>query len=510
MLTIQQIIDSLASRQTADRWGIGTAAQYLKEIQGCFAGGLCPQKAFDLATPDMWAKELDAAAARLTYCEAGMSIDEKSLGDGAEIGSGFVLEYDCVLISRRKDRDGDILEPNGASLDVKMPLLWQHLQLQPIGSYRKTISVDNDYVRCRFGIADTALGRDAATLVKAGALRKSHGFRPLDFEPIEIVKGADGRDMVRGWHVKKAAVLEGSLVSIPANTDAVITAFAAKSLKTDVVNRWAQKFYDARPIIVPGHNPAATPAATESPKTEKSAVAAIAPAATKSDKKPGYTCPKCKIGFDLAEVPDGVDLSKIQCPACSTTISGEEPKSIDPAMLNLKSLADQTKGNLIPSNAGSGSEWEIEGSFEWIRSLLSRQCRGFLAAKAENPNDVYPYVVATLPDSVIVSLSYGEKAKCYRVDWAMDDGKPKLKGDAKEVVVKPAVLEKMLAGSIARPAISTEKTLASAAAEFHSLALNGGDAGLAALKSAARLASMWEQQQIDDAIAAAFSPVVAG
>jgi HK97 family phage prohead protease len=235
---------------------IAPASFYLKSLATCFSGsGLCPTKVWDGATPEQWAKALQDAETRLTYCDAAMAdVDAivKSISEGTSIGKDFILTYDCVLTSRRKDRDGDLLECKGFTIDDRMPGLWMHSQMQPIGAYVKTLHEDDDIKKGRFGILDTALGRDAAVLVKGGALRKSIGFRPSEFEPLEVTKGADGKQVVRGWHLKKGMIFEGSLVSVPANADAVITAYSQKALKTELFDRWAKQWFDARPATAPG------------------------------------------------------------------------------------------------------------------------------------------------------------------------------------------------------------------------------------------------------------------
>jgi hypothetical protein len=179
---------------------------------------------------------------------------QKADDEGGGLADGACMEFDCVLTSKRQDRDGDVLEPAGADLDPRMPLLWQHIPIQPIGKLTKVLDRDDDAVRVRFAVADNALGRDAALLVSFGALRISHGFVPVEFEPLEDV-GADdavgeGQEGQEGWHVTKYRVLEGSVVSIPSNPDAVITAYSRKGLHHPLVKGWAKRFFDARPRMV--------------------------------------------------------------------------------------------------------------------------------------------------------------------------------------------------------------------------------------------------------------------
>jgi len=265
-MLIEDILKSLATRTLDTPYGISTARRSIASMEPCLSGGLCPTQIFKIASADLWAKELIDADSRLTYCNADMANPEhieKSIRDGADITPHCVLEYDCILSSRSRDRDRDIIDQKGGlDIDTKMPLLWQHIQVQPIGKHVAVLSQDDQYTKCRFAIADTELGRDAATLARFGALRKSHGFRPSEFVPVEIVKGSDGKDVVRGWHIKRAACMEGSLVSIPANPDTAIIATYAKEfdgvatsfskglLKNQMVKSWAQTVYDSRPTMV--------------------------------------------------------------------------------------------------------------------------------------------------------------------------------------------------------------------------------------------------------------------
>ncbi len=137
---------------------------------------------------------------------------------------GIVLTFDAVVTSKRRDRDGDVLEPAGARIDPCCPLLWQHDPTRPIGRLLDVTRQDEQAVEARFAIADTPLGREAAKLVRFGSLRISHGFQPTKFEPLD--EGGEADPFDQGWHVLEYDVLEVSLVSIPSNVDAVISGYA--------------------------------------------------------------------------------------------------------------------------------------------------------------------------------------------------------------------------------------------------------------------------------------------
>ncbi len=143
--------------------------------------------------------------------------------ESANVPKNAILVFDCIMTTKARDRDGDVLDPEGAKIDEKMPLLWQHLPFEPIGVLVKVISQDKHGIKARFAILDTKLGRDAAKMVEAGAVRISHGFVPQKIEPLydEEYEG-DGQPPITGFQIDEYDVLECSLVSIPANPEAEI------------------------------------------------------------------------------------------------------------------------------------------------------------------------------------------------------------------------------------------------------------------------------------------------
>lgn len=253
------ILTSLTGRNR--RWGIRRASEYVKGFAGCLGDGFCPTSLMNVPA-DQWQRCLKEAESALTYSNPRMLVKELSESD---IPDGGVMTFDCILTSTHRDRDGDILEAAGVVIDQKMPLLWQHMPIQPIGKFVRELTRNKRLVSIRCAIADIPLGRDTAALVKFGALRISHGFEPEEFEPLEDDKGEQ-----IGWHIKKLTCMEVSTVSIPSNVTAEILTSVAKSksfaqeldgirtaygrnlLETDLVKRWAKHFHDNRPTTVRG------------------------------------------------------------------------------------------------------------------------------------------------------------------------------------------------------------------------------------------------------------------
>jgi hypothetical protein len=248
----RMILQQVHTRKGGGRWGIGTADTYLREISQCLGGGAC-SRAFSMNSPAGWETALKAASQRLTYCDPGMVI-EKSGGAATKspaVPANALMVFDCVITSSKQDRDGDILDPEGAELDPYMPLLWQHIQTEPVGRLIRGLGVSNDRVRGRFAVIDTKLGEDVVKLIEFGALRISHGFRPIKYEPIFAEKHvARNEESFEGYRVHKCEILEGSVVSVPSNTDAAIEGFHKSKFHHPAVKSWAKFLSDGRPLVV--------------------------------------------------------------------------------------------------------------------------------------------------------------------------------------------------------------------------------------------------------------------
>jgi len=240
------LIEEIKSR--GDRSGIVTADRYFREVEGCFNGGFCP---IDVVgnTEDEWQKNIKLAESRLTVAN-NSSIDMKSI---QSIGDEF--QFDAIVTTSMRDSDRDVLFTGGAIYEEASPLLWQHITMNPIGATVKVLEQTDDMLRCRFVVADTELGRDAIKLVKIGALRISQGFDPIEWEPME-----DGE----GYYFKKFKIFEVSLVSVPANSQAVITAISGKSFDSNLVNKWKSNIMPEYAFISDGAGEE-----SENPKPQK-------------------------------------------------------------------------------------------------------------------------------------------------------------------------------------------------------------------------------------------------
>lgn len=261
--TVEQMLDAIKQRSVSFGYGIGVASGYYKAVAPCIADQQCFNRMLSGVTPIQWEEGIKRAESLLTYC-LDDSLDTKSLASSTETMKSILSEiktprsvelpkhaalvFKSFLTTDKRDRDSDILDPMGAEIDVKMPLLWMHLQPMPIGKYLGTIEQNSQFVKCASVICDVSdVSRDAIKMVEANILRISHGFRPKQFEPLP---SQPGDQLPGGFHVKKYNVIEKSVVSVPSNDgatiDAIATVVSRKQLRSELVKSFAQKHYGLR------------------------------------------------------------------------------------------------------------------------------------------------------------------------------------------------------------------------------------------------------------------------
>jgi len=125
------------------------------------------------------------------------------------------------------DRMGDVVEPLGIQFKNPMPLLWQHRHDMPVGKVRffppteDGIEFEAEILRFENPPGLRARTDEAWESVKSGLVAGvSIGFRPIEYEPMRS----------GGYRFTKSEVYELSLVTIPAQPDAVIARDASEML----------------------------------------------------------------------------------------------------------------------------------------------------------------------------------------------------------------------------------------------------------------------------------------
>lgn len=257
-----RLLAKIVSRKGGGRFGGGitTADRYVRMGLDFCGDTLAPADKIDSL--------LRRAAGTLVYCdpESGAEQTKRAaeiddlLPDGIKPPKNTLMLIQHVLTTPREDRDGDILMTDGAELDPKAPLLWQHNHMQPIGvtvaKLKQTKSV-LQLVSALLDLNDTTA--DAAKLIEADALRFSHGFRVLDWEERTNEDGSPKW----GFLIKAFEIMEASLVSVPSNVDAEIQLYASGKLTSGLFKTHAKHLYDLRPVIVPGATLPPEPGATD-------------------------------------------------------------------------------------------------------------------------------------------------------------------------------------------------------------------------------------------------------
>lgn len=418
VVTNDTIQNSLTTRIAATRWGIGTAAQYLKGLDAAKFG----------VSAEDWKKELESASKRFTFCHE--DFETKGFKDGEAATEGALLTFDGVCTTKAKDRDGDVVESGGLVIDTKMPLLFSHLQQSPVGKHLSLIEQNEHSWSSHWGIAGTELGKDCAILVKFGALRLSIGFQPTEFEPLAIEKDSAGGQYVKGWHIKRAQVFETSLVAIPANAQANIfatyekefsglcTAFSRDLLKHDAVKHWAKSFYDKRPVQVQGAS------LKDEQVTKDTMGGELVDGMAKCDK-----CGEMKV--DTAG----------ECQACGHQ-HGKKSLTKDITPTETKGLSQYPRG-----------------SYEQVQNDLDRSARKYLKSKGKIEDDYgWTDLYATFTDKAVVCTYKGDgKYDCYSIGYKMVNGVAVFDGEPTEVDIEPAILAKRMSDKIHSKEIVTKE-----------------------------------------------------
>lgn len=132
--------------------------------------------------------------------------------------------FEFILSSESKDRVGDVIKQDGWKLTAfkQNPIaLFGHSHGFPIGTW-KSIRVEGTRLIAKLDMAAPGTSPridEIRSLIEQGILKAvSVGFRILDYEPM------DEKEPWGAWLIKKAELLETSVVSVPANPDALALA----------------------------------------------------------------------------------------------------------------------------------------------------------------------------------------------------------------------------------------------------------------------------------------------
>jgi HK97 family phage major capsid protein/HK97 family phage prohead protease len=258
------------------------------------------------------------------------TIEIKSVDDDLRVIEG-------IATTPSPDRMGDVVDPKGVKLKTPLPLLWQHKADQPIGQVLSA-KVTAEGISIKAQIAKGVLPRidEAWALIKSGLVRGlSIGFRATE-EP-EPIKGS--------WGFKFGAweLLELSVVTIPANADASITAI---------------KSIDLHDLAASGMGPQAV-------TTKSAGVSAPVITASKGARPMKKSLPDQIKDFEATIAAKQAERSSLmekagdegrtldQSETESYDTLGEEIKDLSAHVVRMKDMAEANKAAAKPVDAGT-------------------------------------------------------------------------------------------------------------------------------------------------------------
>ncbi len=251
-MTVNDVIARLPHRKKRPGtfgYGVTTADVYVRDALTGPNRAKCPSRLLNGVDASQLVKD---AENKLVNCDPNATVTDiksptdSSLPDHIKAPKNTLMVFRNIITTPREDRDGDLLLTRGAMPDPKMPLLWQHLPVMPLGKMLAVDRHDDDMLRVWTALLDlNESTEDAAKLIEADALRISHGFAPLEFEE-RLDKSGD----FSGFLFHKYEIMEESLVSVPSNVDAVISTYSRNGLKSALFKRWGQRLFEDRPTQV--------------------------------------------------------------------------------------------------------------------------------------------------------------------------------------------------------------------------------------------------------------------
>ncbi len=443
-----QDIQSRQEKKTEFNYGILTADRYVKTVQQCVGSDLCYRYAATKSTS--FQDVLDKAAKTLVYSNPEMEIENRMDldwakspngdkwplamqgaishwtskqvdGEAIEIPPNTLMVFKHVLTTPRKDRDGDILRTEGAAVDPKMLLLWQHVHTLPIGKMLAVAEHTPNKLSLISAIVDmNELCHDAATMITAGMGRFSHGFRALEFEDLKEEEGETTSP--GGFDVKRFEIMEASLVSVPSNTDAqteeiILGLVEGGKLTSPLMKAAGEQIRANRPIALTFN------LTDEQAKKLTIQNTETVPLTLKdeddNEDQPGSRSPE-------GEAKEGCTCS---------------PKETDDETAETKETATSNAEVAAPEGEKRHS---LTGSWEWTEKILKQKAGAFLAAHAVNLRERFIWLAGTFADHAIICTESNfsdvpdEFLYC-RAEWSIVNDEPVWQGTPQPVEITTSV-----------------------------------------------------------------------
>ena len=419
-----QLLKEIKARQekkTAFNYGILTADRWVKSVQKCIGSELCYRFACTKSTS--FNDVLEKAAKTLTYSNPEMECEEVyNLSkfhrldineEEIELPKNTLLAFRHILTTPKKDRDGDIMRTQGAVVDPKMLMLWNHVHTLPIGKMIAIAEHTDKVLSLYSAIIDmNELSHDSAVMIESGMGRFSHGFRALDFEKFKEEQGRVTSP--GGFDVKRFEIMEETLASVPSNTDAetqeiFLSLVEGGKLTSPIMKSFGKTIRGKRPIVIQN-----TIWIDDEGNISKE----------NDDDKSGIRSNQTK--------GKGCGCGTTPC-SCTSKETNANTREKEATTLDEKIIR-------------SGM---ITGSWEYIEQKLGDKATRFLLGKGIDIGEhAWVFLVATFADHGIICKeehSPGEPTY-YEADWAIEEKEPEWIGDIKEVKIEVSteIIQKMI------------------------------------------------------------------
>lgn len=415
---MSDFIEAIRARQrkkTEFGYGILTADLYLKQLIDAIGIDLCwgMTSRGNVSFDDLMRK----AASVAVYSSPEMVVEEKardsygSLPKGIELPKNTLMVFRHVLTTSTEDRDGDKLHSEGASIDPKMLLLWQHIHTMPIGKFLAVSDQNKHWLKVWSALVDiNELCHDAAVMIDNGMGRFSHGFRALEFTEVKEANGAPRG----GFEIHRFEIMEESLVTVPANPDAqteevVLSLVDGGKLKSAPMTEFAKTIRQRRPLMVP-------------------------------------VTLDLKVTMNGVEVKDAnMSRSRGEAGAGEGTGGTTEkrasgaPTEEDGAAAGAKAAETADQKVIVEGSVPlTGSMSTLPGSWEMITATLAMDVRRFLLANNANLGEnEWTWIIGTYPSYVIVCAERtGGSREYYRIKWTLQESKPVFTGTPEQIELR--------------------------------------------------------------------------
>lgn len=451
-------IKSRSGKATPFRYGILTADKYVANIQDVIGTDRCYKHMCKGTTS--FTDVMQKAAKTLVYAnedmddENGLELFDKSkLPSGLTLPKNTLMVFKHVLTSSRKDRDGDILHSDGASVDPKMLLLWQHVHTMPIGKLLVVADQNEKKLHVISAIVDmNDLCHDSAVMVDNGMGRFSHGFRAFNFS--ENKEGVGGED---GFDVKTFEIMEESLVSVPANPDAeveevLLSLVEGGKLTSCIMKEVGRGIRSHRNIQVQGTDIRCRQRSGDNeleivcnnPDQLKQILETVGDNHEKSRTTSKGTGGTAAEGG--ASTSTQTDVGANQGKEGASTIN----KEIVPTSEELDKMS------ICDLNGCKCYGRSLVGSYQWISEQLGSKLADHLRSNSISisTEQTYCYVYALFDSYAVAEVdSYGETPTCsyYRISWKMEGDEPIWDGTPKETRIVEVEVPKSFVPSGSKP-----------------------------------------------------------